>query len=525
MNVREKQFLITLCLLMLSSGCSTIHDTIREMQPMKGVFHNEDCTNFFWYHDIPAGKAGELIDRYIDVMAGAGINVFICNTNSRRTNYRSAVWDSYWDGYDPAGQDDQPFLASIPRKDIARYRQGIGRMLAVHQQGIDYPARVIKRCRYNGISPWITLRMNDCHNNDNMNHPFHGSFWKKNPQLWRKNCQGYFARCLDYAHPEVRDYYKALIIETLERYDIDGLELDFMREPYLFSAGKEAEGAPILTAWMCEVRKLTADAAVKRGHPIRVGVRVPSRPETALSMGLDAITWAREGLIDLLVVTPRWATLEFDMPIERWRELLGSSKVTLAGGLEINYKPCPVVPANCVSPELAAGAAVSVLSRGADAVYLFNYFQDGTWPTPVYQNTLKAMKSLDSLLKLPRSVGVTYRDITGPGEKYQAPLPATGTELMFPVRLGPVPDKSWLCELRIGFKPPKDAALAVPTVLLNGKPCEPRTVETTKDGLILRSFSAPTPTETGVQEIRIVSKDSVAITVHRLEASLRAPRL
>ena len=42
---------------------------------------------------------------------------------------------------------------------------------------------------------------------------------------------------------EVRDYYKALIVESLDRYDIDGLELDFMREPYLFSAGKETEGA------------------------------------------------------------------------------------------------------------------------------------------------------------------------------------------------------------------------------------------------------------------------------------------
>ncbi len=78
-------------------------------------------------------------------------------------------------------------------------------------------------------------------------------------------------------------------METLDRYDIDGLELDFMREPYLFSAGKEAEGAPILTAWLREIRKLVDDAAAKRGHPIRLGVRVPSRPEVASAMGLDAL--------------------------------------------------------------------------------------------------------------------------------------------------------------------------------------------------------------------------------------------
>lgn len=257
---------------------------------MKGLFHNEDCTELFWTQPpIPAGEAGAVIDRYVDQIVDSGVTVLLCNTNARRTNYRSDVWESFWDGYDPAGPDNQPFLAPMPPGDAPSFRKGIGNMLAVHQQGVDYPARVIQRCRQRGVSPWITLRMNDCHNNDVLDHPFHGRFWKNNPQFYRQGCTGYFARCLDYAHQEVRDYYKALIVETLERYDIDGLELDFMREPYLFSAGKEAEGAPVLTAWLREVRKLTADTAAKRGHPIRLGVRVPSRPETALSLGLDAV--------------------------------------------------------------------------------------------------------------------------------------------------------------------------------------------------------------------------------------------
>ena len=48
------------------------------------------------------------------------------------------------------------------------------------------------------------------------------------------------------------------------------------------------------------------------------------------------------------------------------------------------------------------------------------------------------MASLDSLLKLPRRVGVTYRDITAPGEQYQSPLPVTGATLTFSVGIGPV---------------------------------------------------------------------------------------
>ncbi len=57
-------------------------------------------------------------------MAGAGVTVFLCNTNARRTNYRSRVWESYWDGYDPAGPDDQPFLAPMPRSDVPGLPRG-----------------------------------------------------------------------------------------------------------------------------------------------------------------------------------------------------------------------------------------------------------------------------------------------------------------------------------------------------------------------------------------------------------------
>lgn len=494
-----------------------------ETQPIRQLFHNEDSTQIFFTQQFPPGKAGEVIDRYVDVMADAGVTVFLCNTNSRRTNYQSRVWDAYWDGYDPAGPDDQPFLAPAPRGDVKNYRSLIGNMLAVHQQGIDYPARVIQRCRHKGMSPWITLRMNDCHYNDVADHPFHGTFWRKNPQFRRQNCTGYFATCLDYARPEVRDFYRALIVETLDRYDIDGLELDFMREAYLFSAGKEAEGAPLLTAWIRQIRKLVDAAASKRGHPIRLGVRTPSRPETAVALGLDAATWAREGLIDLLVVTPRWATLEFDMPLRQWRELLGTSKTTLAGGLEIRYQPWPGGPATPASPEIATGAAGSVLANGADAVYLFNYFQSTqeTWTPRVYQTTLKAMKSPDSLLKLPRCVGVTYRDVTGPNEKYRPPLPAVGKEIGFSLNLGPIPKDHGTCKVLIGMAPSPGAPASVPEVLVNGKPCAIHS-DTTKDGLRLLSFHVPAAALKGkqAQSVRIASKDQSALKIERLEMSL-----
>lgn len=500
---------VAICLTIPMSGVSASEEQL---------YHNEDCTNFFWYRQFPEGKAGELVDRYVDVIADAGVTTLLVNTNARRTNYKSDVWEAFFDGYDPDGPDDQPFLASVPKENIAAYRKGVGNMLEVHEQGVDYPARMIERCRHHGIACWVTLRMNDCHENHIPDHPFHGTFWKQNPQFARKNAPGYYATCLDYAHAEVRDLYKSLIAETLERYDVDGVELDFMREPYVFSPGEESEGKAVLTEWMREIRQMTEAAAAKRGHPVRLGVRVPSSPETAEGMGLDAVRWAKEGLIDVLVATPRWATLEFAIPIQSWRERLGDAKVTLLGGIEVRYQPMPGGPATIVSPELGAGAAMAVLAQGADAVYLFNYFQDGhpAWTSPVYEKTLKAMRSVESLKELPRRVGVTYRDIVASGESYQPPLPATGTETAFSMVLGSPPSGPWACEVLV-----ECACEKGPKVLVNGKECHAVASETAEGGVHTYEVSPEALSGRTSHEVKVVGTDGRDVTIRKVEMAIR----
>jgi len=490
--------------------------------PLTGLLHNEDCTNFFVCQDFPAGKTGEVVDRYVDVLADSGVSVLMCNTSSRRTNYRSKVWEAFWDGYDPNGPDDQPFLMPLPPEQRRRYRTWVGNMLALHHEGVDYPARVIQRCRARGVAPWISIRMNDVHCSDNLDHPFHSALWRK-PELFRQGHPGYFARALDYAHAEVRDHYLALIKETLERYDIAGLELDFMREPYLFSKGREAEGRQILAGWLREIRTLAKSAAKRRGHAVLLGVRVPSCPDAAFELGLDAPSWAKEGLVDLVVVAPRWATLEFSMPLEKWRGLLGD-RVTLAGGLEVLYRPDPAAPPRTVSSAEATGAAVAVLSGGADAVYLFNYFQNGSpgWPLPEYQRTLKAFSCMTELLKLPRRHAVTYRDVTFPGEDYHAPLPASGAHLSFELPLGPVPGAEWQIESQVEVLA-CTAEDRLPLVYLNGIAGKRLRNETLKNGnrLVTNAFpgTALSGKKRDVLAVKAVGHEPVKVA--RVEMAIR----
>jgi hypothetical protein len=486
---------------------------------MNSLYYNEDCTDFFYNHDTAGGRARSTLDSYIDLIAGAGVTTFLCNTNAQLVNYQSDVWEPFWNGFDPDGPDDQPFLAQLHAQrgavPTASWRRMVTSMLALHQQGIDYPAHVIQRCRHHNISPWISLRMNDVHDNDSPWHPIHSNFWRDNTQLYRKGYTGYYAHAFDFAHAQVRDYYWQLIEETLERYDIDGLELDFLREPYLFSKGEETKGRQILTSWMQEIRQRVETQAQQRGHAIQLGIRTPSHPDVAISMGIDTVEWARRQLVDLVVVTPRWSTLEYDMPIPEWRQRLDSCDVILAGGLEILIGRHPSASKRPITEEEAFGAAAQVLHDGADSVYLFNYFPSG-WTGDRYQQTLQTLASPAELEKQARRHAVTFCDIVGPegDQRYPAPLPATGRELTFHLPTGPT-SIGWQAELEIGLEGATAMAQAAPLASINDSAelTATRDSEDADSRCLTYRFPADILNEKQGNQIRVIASDDEPLEV------------
>ncbi len=489
-------------------------------QKLQGLLFNYDCTDMFFYNP-PDKISGQVVDEQIDLFAKAGVTVFMCNTNAQRANYNSLAFEPFWSGYDPQGADDQPFLFDMAPQSRAHYRKMVESMLALNRQGVDYPARVIARCRYNKISPWISLRMNDIHNNDELQHPIHSSFWKNHHECWRVSDRkiDYYDRALDYSHESVRNRYMGLIRETLERYDIDGLELDFMREPYLFKPGHELAGGKILNEWLVQVHAHVTQAEQKRGHAIKVGVRVPANPITAQNLGLDAVLWAQQGLIDLVVVTPRWASMDTRMPLQTWKQLLAAYPITLAGGLEIREQAYPDGPARITDTETAAGAAVSVLSSGADAVYLFNYFSTTgktvpAWSTDAYVKTLRAMSSLADLERLPRRRHiVTFRDVFAPGEAADYPLPAAGVRLSFRMPTGPKPvGRKTLAAIGIADSDNKKIELRV-----NGDSCS--LVQKNENSFVF--LVAEKSLQDQVQVLEVSEQEGKTVTVHRVELEMQ----
>jgi len=416
-------------------------------ETIPGISLNEDNSHYFYTR---AGRrlGEEEVDSWVDQYAGTQVKELMLCPNCMRTSYASQVWDPIWRGYDPAGPDDQPLLASLSPEERAAARGWIHTAWQLHQDGIDVYARWIGRCRQRGLSPWISMRMNDVHYVNDERCFLHSEFWRENPQLRRVPYRfvEWTDRAFDYGQAEVREHHLKLIRELAERYDFDGLELDWMRFGFHFRPGYEAEGAEILTAFTAEVRRLLDGWEKRRGHKIHLGARVPSRPATALGLGMDAVTWARRGLVDMLVITPFWASAETDMPFEIWRQLLEGTGVTLAAGLELLLRPHPESPLfQTNSLETVRGAAASLLDRGAQRIYLFNYMDSQTAMEDLenYPTLLREIGSLETLDGKPRRHVLTFADTWAPGEPRAIPLPATcrpGEWRAFRLHTGPKPE-------------------------------------------------------------------------------------
>ena len=94
--------------------------------------------------------------------------------------------------------------------------------------------------------------------------------------------------------------------EVCENYDVDGVELDFLRHFELFKTVGQGGIASqkqldMLTDMVRKIRIVTEDAGMKRGNPILVLTRVPTSPEYAKKAGVDIERWIDEGLVDIVV--------------------------------------------------------------------------------------------------------------------------------------------------------------------------------------------------------------------------------
>ena len=169
---------------------------------------------------------------------------------------------------------------------------------------------------------------------------------------------------LDFAVPQVREDRLWWIRNTVEKYDVGGVDLNFFRMPWYFKTGKEKEGMPLMTELIRSARKVLDRESERRGRPLLLGIRSPGTVAACRRIGIDIETWLKEGLVDRLLIGGGY--VPFTNPAE---EL-----VRLGHRHQVPVYPC----INCGTQMFGSdsafrGAASNILWAGADGIYLWNF--------------------------------------------------------------------------------------------------------------------------------------------------------
>lgn len=322
---------------------------------------NEDNDHFFKC-DASLMTEKALAD-YIDYIArGKVTHLFMC-VAGQRTSYDSKTWEPIWAGLDEPAREDTAMCA-----DGTRDRWAVNCKL-LQEKGIDPYAVWIRRCREKGVSPWLSLRMNDIHYVEITNYFRNTTFYRTRTDLRidPSGRRGGAYRSLDYAHKEVRDYTMAQVREIAERWDADGLELDWMRFGHVFNPDCARTNAPILDAFVREASAAIRSAGERRGRKAGLAVRVPPDPDLALSNGYDVVKWAREGWVDV-VIADSFYFADASMPVDKWLKLLNGTKARFVPSLGSDMPD--KTPVGYV--EGCRGLARRFYDQGATGVYVFN---------------------------------------------------------------------------------------------------------------------------------------------------------
>lgn len=401
------------------------------------IWINEDNASF--YIGFPAeamSVAGcqALVDTYVAQGAVEGIS-FCANVS--RALFDSQVWEPLYTDYDPEAGDDQACLAWLPPdwRSLDRATHGrtwIHHLWLLRSCGVDHLAVWLDRCRHHGVQGRLSMRMNDVHHAHEPTAFWHHRLWRERPELRRAphRDEGWFEHAYDYRHDTVVAHHCALIDELCDRYDLDGLELDWVRWVRHAAPGAEAEVAPQLTRVMRHARAATGRATARLGRPVQLGARLPADVPSCLQLGYDLPTWAREGLLDHVIAAPFFQQAPFQVEVALWRALFPAARVLVQP--ESILIPAPDLGEGelVFDPRILAGSAASALQRGADGVWVFNEcyrFQPDDhiarrWPEFRSQIT-GLIGDLEALREAPRRQVVSYDQIVGPGRRPGSPLP------------------------------------------------------------------------------------------------------
>lgn len=290
-----------------------------------------------------------------------------------------AIMAYVFDYADQPGSQIDAICLDVGTEGVVQYRSAIlppvrhPGLQKWRAEGIDYFARLIDEGHRRGKEIWWGLRTNGTDRGPRDSGHARNSWddWQErnpvkaaHPEWLIRSWwwQGFW----NYAHPAVRAYRLSIIQEVVERYDFDGVHLDFLRHTPNLPPGRQWQNRESLTSFMRDVRTMLQARAAVRGRPILLAARIPDSLAGCHIDGIDAAAWAAQGLVDVLVLGTR--TINVD--VESFRQATAGSAVKLIPSFDTFHAADGYQGDQPL--DLLRGVYGNYLHQGADGVGIFN---------------------------------------------------------------------------------------------------------------------------------------------------------
>ena len=377
-----------------------------DLSDHKNLF-NGDWGTFFWAPGIWQPEGGcyspKVIDRYVHLLAESGVDTFLINPNTQVAWYPSKVVPTALDGYTRGDRRWENWMPGVSQRTNLVM---MDHYLDLLEAGVDWLAEAVVACRRHGISPWVSVRMNDMHGaGDPEGNPINCPLFRDpasrlsgTPVNPCDPVEGYW-RALDYGRREVRDYMLTMVRELVQGYGFEGLELDWLRNPNVCEPHASQETIDAITTWIEDVRACGLEKAEGTRRPFACGLRIPGRLRTLRSIGLDVKAIVERGLVDF-VSPSNFMQTSWAMPHDELRRELGTG-IAIYGVTELvlngveGYSPkldrrFSRYP--CASPATLRGNAAGKLVLGADGIEQYNTYaaDEDNFPDLCTAETMRA---------------------------------------------------------------------------------------------------------------------------------------
>jgi hypothetical protein len=163
----------------------------------------------------------------------------------------------------------------------------------------------------------------------------------------------------------VRECTVKALREVAERYDFDGLQIDFARHVPCLPPGRQWELRHHVTELMRMARGMVLEVGRNRGRPLLLAAKVPQNLKGCHVDGFDVAAWCGKGLVDVLTLGSR----SIDVDLADFRRIAGRN-VKLQPCFDDHhttdgYRYAPI--------EVLRGVFANWWQQGADSVVTFNW--------------------------------------------------------------------------------------------------------------------------------------------------------